>query len=331
MSDILVSCVVPVFNAARHLPALTDMLAKQRSNDFEVIFVDDGSTDESSAMLDSISASGKFSSRVIHQANGGASAARNAGMAAAQGRYVTFLDADDGIADDYAAVITRHANEGRELTVFNHSRVVDGDFWYDIPAADEKICSAEEMLEDFIKNPTGFGVYDFLIKRELIEKKGIRFPEGYPYYEDYDFILHVLAVAGDIVRAGECIYCYRAAPGSAMSTFNDKRMECLELFEGERGLYLKSIPEFCARFQKWFIARLRWSVMWQACVSMDAGAARDFGRRWNMRSYMKRLTDYPDRRVSISARIYLMCPYIYIMTMGILGRRRTLIQRGAEK
>jgi glycosyltransferase involved in cell wall biosynthesis len=328
MSGALISCVVPVYNAARHIRALADMLENQRGCGFEVIFVNDGSTDESGALLDGISGSGKFPMRVIHQPNGGASAARNAGVAAARGRYITFIDVDDGISDDYMDVMAKHANAGRELTVFRHSRVVDGDFRYDIMDAMDASATSEELLEEFLENPTRFGVYDFLIRRDVVEKNALLFPEGYPYYEDYHFSLRLFAAAGDIARAGECVYCYRASPGSAMSTFNDKRMECLELFEGDRGLYLESIPEFHARFQKWFAARLRWSVMWQACVSMDAREARDFGRRWNMRHYMKKLTDYPDGRVSLTARIYIMCPYIYIITMGMLGKHRTLIQRG---
>lgn len=331
MSGRLISFIVPVYNAARHLPALADMLAAQTKKRFEVIFVNDGSRDESGSMLKAIAAARRFGAMVIEQPNAGVSAARNAGIEAAKGEYVTFIDADDGISPDYAETMARYAETGCELAVFTHSRVVDGDARYDAAPECVKDLSSREMLEAFLANPTRFGVYDFLIRRDVIAKNSLKFPEGYPYYEDYDFTLRLFAAVKGACMAAECVYCYKAASGSAMSVFNDKRMECLELFEDERSLYLETVHGFRDRFSRWFAARLRWSAMWQACISMDTRGALEFGRRWDMRSGMKKLTDYPDRKVAVSARIYIMCPYIYIKIMGVLGKRRTLISRGAEK
>ena len=331
MREILVSCVIPVYNAAEHLPALADMLAAQGREDFEAVFVDDGSTDGSGEILDAIVAAKRFPARALHQKNRGVSAARNAGMDAAQGEYIAFIDADDGIAPNYAQVMARCAGNGAEVTLLTHSRVVEGDFRFDVPGLESGPRSPAELLDAFLMNPTDFAVYDLLIRRDALQRTGVRFPEGYAYYEDYDFILRLFAVVKDIQAAGECVYCYRAAAGSAMSTFNDKRMECLQLFTPERSLYLKSMPDFRARFQKWFIARICWSAMWQACVSMGTKGALEFAGRWDMKRRMRDLADYPDRKVSLSARIYLLCPYIYIVTMVILGRRRTLIPKGAKE
>ena len=89
-----ISVVIPVYNAGRHLRSSLDSVIGQTHADWECICVDDGSTDGSGRMLDEYAAK-EPRMRVIHQANGGEGAARNAGMDAATGELVAFLDADD--------------------------------------------------------------------------------------------------------------------------------------------------------------------------------------------------------------------------------------------
>lgn len=95
------SVVVPVFNKASHLEACFACLDAQTidEDDLEVLFVDDGSTDDSAALCRAF-AEGRPWVRVIEQANGGVAAARNAGIGAARGRYLFFLDPDDTLSDE---------------------------------------------------------------------------------------------------------------------------------------------------------------------------------------------------------------------------------------
>ena len=89
-----ISVVIPVYNAERHLRFALDSVSRQTHADWECVCVDDGSTDGSGSVLDGYAAAdGRF--RIIHQANGGEGAARNAGMDVATGELVAFLDADD--------------------------------------------------------------------------------------------------------------------------------------------------------------------------------------------------------------------------------------------
>jgi teichuronic acid biosynthesis glycosyltransferase TuaG len=94
MTTPTVSVITPVYNAARFLPAHLACVRAQTSGDYEHVVVDDGSSDETPAIL-ARAAAGDARIRVIRQANAGAHAARNAALAAARGRYIAFLDADD--------------------------------------------------------------------------------------------------------------------------------------------------------------------------------------------------------------------------------------------
>ena len=101
MSEIKISVIIPVYNGIKYIDRLMGCLKRQTFNSFEVIFVDDGSTDGSGERLDmEAQALSAFPITVFHQANAGQSSARNRGIMAACGDYIYFADIDDEITDD---------------------------------------------------------------------------------------------------------------------------------------------------------------------------------------------------------------------------------------
>ncbi len=93
MKDVI-SVIVPVYNVSAYLPECLDSILSQDYEKLEVILIDDGSTDDSGAICDAY-AQRDSRIRVIHQKNGGAAAAKNAGLRAAAGEYLSFADSDD--------------------------------------------------------------------------------------------------------------------------------------------------------------------------------------------------------------------------------------------
>ncbi|MBQ4089604.1 MAG: glycosyltransferase [Clostridia bacterium] len=329
MNDIKLSIVIPVYNAAVHLPGLFGMLAAQTDRRFEAVLVNDGSTDESLALMRVAAENTELNIVIITQPNSGVSAARNAGIRAASAEYITFVDADDAISEDFAEARIRHADCG--LCVYPHSRTVNAAPVFEKRGGNVEEKTGETMLRALLSEPTLFGVYDLVIRRDLLVNADIRFAEGWKYYEDYDFILRVFNVCKSAKYVDLCNYCYKAAEGSAMNVFNTERLLCLQLFDNEHSLYLKDRHEYHADFVKWFSARIKWSVMWQACVAMPLREARAFGKKHGMNAAMRSLLDYPDRRVSLSAAAYLVCPWAYALIMRRMGRRRTLIPDDSEQ
>ena len=88
------SVIVPVYNVAAYLPRCVDSLLEQNGVELEILLVDDGSTDASGSICDGYAARDSRV-KVIHKENGGLSSARNAGLDAAEGEYLTFVDSDD--------------------------------------------------------------------------------------------------------------------------------------------------------------------------------------------------------------------------------------------
>ena len=115
------SFIIPVYNCKQYLPACVESILACQVPSLEVILVDDGSTDGSSTLCDTF-AQKDSRIRVIHQANAGVSAARNAGLAAAQGSYVLFADADDTLdSDALNGVLTDPRCFQTDLTLFGVS------------------------------------------------------------------------------------------------------------------------------------------------------------------------------------------------------------------
>ena len=119
-----VSIIVPVYNAEGTLRRCVDSILRQDFTDFELLLVDDGSSDSSPAILDSY-AEEDHRVRVIHRDNSGVSETRNAAMDLARGTYLQFLDADDWIAPDATRLLVRAMEDnGADMVICDFYRVV---------------------------------------------------------------------------------------------------------------------------------------------------------------------------------------------------------------
>jgi len=115
MNNFPLSVIVPVYNAGEYFPVLVDSILAQTFRDFELILVDDGSTDDSPKRCDAYAAQDERV-RVIHKANGGVSSARNRGIEVARGEYVFFSDSDDYLYPECLETMLREMGE-RDLLV----------------------------------------------------------------------------------------------------------------------------------------------------------------------------------------------------------------------
>lgn len=119
----LLSIIVPVYDVERYLPKCMDSILAQTFTDFELILVDDGSPDNCPALCDAAAAK-DARIRVIHQKNGGLSAARNAGLDAARGAWIGFVDSDDYIAPEmYEALYHAVQSTGADLALCDYAEV----------------------------------------------------------------------------------------------------------------------------------------------------------------------------------------------------------------
>lgn len=229
---ILISLIVPVYNMQGLLERCMDGVLGQTWRHLEIILVDDGSTDGSGEMCDRY-AQNDSRVRVIHRQNGGLSAAKNTGLAAAQGEYIAFVDADDAVEADYVEVLFGLCSRYQvPLSACNHRIVYprlrsvrfaesDGELVMEVREALENIC--------YQKKP------DVSSWAKLYEKRlfdGLSFPEG-KIYEDTAVFAQLMLRAGKIAFTGRPLYHYILRSDSlSHGKYTPSRLDYIEAVDG---------------------------------------------------------------------------------------------------
>ena len=228
-----VSIIVPVYNCAPYLSRCLDSIFAQTLTDFQLILVDDGSTDGSGEICDTY-ASADPRVQVIHQKNAGVSAARNAGLSAASGEYIGFVDADDWIAPHMFASLYKNAQAtGGDIvmcdtvTVWENGRQEPDT----IPLlAENRVLKKTDLTPEILRLMAG-AVCRCLYRADLLALNQIRFPGGLPLSEDRIFNLQAMGNANTVSYLKEGFYFRAIRPGSATTSIRS------DLFEMQRLAY----------------------------------------------------------------------------------------------
>lgn len=215
----LISVIIPVYNAEQFLPACLDSVLHQDYPSFEILVIDDGSTDGSAALID------RYAAReprivALHQRNAGVSAARNRGLTEARGEYIAFVDADDRVTPTYlshllspqtdlsiAGISLLHEPSGRmESHGFDRTRSARTD-------RERGLLFADAEIHDTTKGPC-----NKLFRREIIEQHHLRFDPRYSYGEDHLFVLEFVKHCHSIAQIAHTDYLYIHRPTAASLT-----------------------------------------------------------------------------------------------------------------
>ena len=202
----VLSVIVPVYNSKEHLSHCIDSVLSQSFSDLELLLVDDGSTDGSGAVCDEYSAKDNRV-RVFHKGNGGASSARNVGLENVRGQWLTFLDSDDWIEENYFQV---PFDSGVDLfyrnRVFSDGRP-DG-FFFEQKAEGSDFGAF--LVENANSNLFKMSVC-FFYRSSIIKSHGIKYEEGVRLGEDRLFIMDYYRFCGSIQVLAGSRYVYNVA------------------------------------------------------------------------------------------------------------------------
>ena len=192
MEQPLISIIVPVYNAEPYLDNCLDSIAAQTWENLEVWLVDDGSTDASPALCDArAAADSRF--HVLHQANAGVSAARNAALERATGQYLQFVDGDDYLPSTATERLVRTAGAtGADLVIGRFWRVAGTRKALQGHIRREGVFTRREFAEEMLKAPANFyyGVlWNKLYRRSIVEEGGLRCDPEVSWCEDFLFNL----------------------------------------------------------------------------------------------------------------------------------------------
>ena len=227
----LISIIVPTYNVEKYIRTCIESILAQTYRNIEVIIVNDGSTDQSLAVISDLICS-HHNIKVINQKNQGLSVARNTGIDAATGKYIAFVDADDKIKPDFVSSLYQIADKTGADIVRGSFRDFNGNIpkgW--VPDFNVPTNYGTIVLDQFLSSNISFVVWSSIYRLDFINSNHIRFTPGI-LFEDADFTIRAYMLAKLVATSPEPNYAYRInRPGSILTTKTTKNAQKMSLSE----------------------------------------------------------------------------------------------------
>lgn len=226
----LISVIIPVYNVENYLEKCIESVINQTYENLDIILIDDGSKDNSGVICDDYK--NKDSRiRVIHKENGGLSDARNVALDVTKGSYITFIDSDDYVTNDYVEYLYNLIKKtGSDISMCCFQKIYTENEVLVNKTELIEVLKKREAIESYLyQRKFTASAHCKMYKKELFMT--IRYPKGY-YYEDMAVICNVLDLCEYIAISNQKKYFYIQRNDSIMGErFNNKKMHRIEIAE----------------------------------------------------------------------------------------------------
>lgn len=218
----MVSIIIPVYNRADKILYTLQSAVNQIYNNFEIVIIDDGSTDDTRSVVNKfINDNGYNNLHYYYQNNAGVSIARNNGIGFSKGEYICFLDSDDYLFPNKLEKQISEMEPGDDLSVASFE-------FFDV----DNNCSTsrtierfyDDVVEDYLANKCKLHTSSYLINRNILLKHNIKFREGCSWGEDVEFFVKVLLKSESVRYTEAVLHKYIFSTNESLSTFNNKKI-----------------------------------------------------------------------------------------------------------
>lgn len=236
-----ISVIVPVYNVEKYVEYTIKSLLKQNYSDYEIILIDDGSTDHSYDIC--LKYSKKYPNILLyHQLNRGVSGARNRGLSIATGEYITFVDADDHVSASYLKDLSSEMKKNKADMSFQiyNTYFPDGTIEPSVDKPFDCIMTKNEFIEFEILGRRDTSVYAYLYKTKIIRENDIKFDEKISNLEDMLFLFEYAIHCDNIFYSSKNNY-FRIArrDGCVFSNFNARKLSALSAYNKINEILIK--------------------------------------------------------------------------------------------
>lgn len=307
--DELVSIIVPVYNTGEYLAPCVESLIAQTYQNIEIILVNDGSTDGSGVVCDDFACRDERV-KVIHQKNSGVSAARNAGLKAALGDYLTFVDSDDLLVPSALETAMRYLRENdADMVTYGWKKLRSNASENEEVSAPFEVCTdIPAVIREILENYSAYGggyPWNKLWRRD---SRICEFAPDLYYFEDLEWVIRMLLRIHKFAVCPECLYCYRIHAGSVSQ--DPAKMERREL--GYHHSIERIIDDlaFLPDLQSWFSRKYAPEIVNGIIYAVK-------NRQIKLRVYLSRrlsvVKDMLIRSDSVNAKIKLRCRVLCLL------------------
>lgn len=309
-----ISVIIPCYNCSETIIETLQSVECASFDAYEVIIINDGSTDSSLEKIENYKEHSKTNIRIINQKNAGVSAARNKGINESKGEYLLFLDGDDLFAEGYIEAVSLLMNRFKTDTLSCY-RTTEKDKLTKIDRIEGNysVVDAQRLLEEYTYSKAKLGFTSFVYRRSILEKNTIRFETGVKYGEDWEFATKYLSHCKTAIELYYYYYYYRIHDNSVSRTTNYRQVDAIHAAE-RTALYLEGNGHpFAHTFREYMYNRAVFSVAHR----FAKGAREDFFnqlvRDYPVKSVMKSIVRNKlfDSRSRLAALAYLISPKFF--------------------
>ena len=244
----MISIIIPAFNAERTIIETLLSIKKQTYQDYEVLIVNDGSTDNTQSLIQDF-ISQQLSPerwRLFNQSNSGVSQARNIGIRHSTGEYIFFCDADDILPVGSLYDLYYNSNAGEyDLVVGGYESICVFRGKKQIYSYGKELMNSKVAMRKFLLRQFTIGIGITLFKRAIIIQNSLRF-EQYKYGEDHNFCCKVLCCSNQVQVIPNIVYYYMPDSTSAMNTkFSWRRLDAITSLNNSKSIISTKYGENC--------------------------------------------------------------------------------------
>ena len=315
MRNLDISVIVPIYNAEKYLRPCIESILKQTCPGIELILVDDGSKDNSLAICNEYKANPRIPVRVIHQTNSGSSIARKVGVAAAYGKYIGFVDADDYIAENmYENMLARAEEHNADIVMCGITYLSDNDAM----PMQSSISSGEytgERLKELKANAGMDGIKSVdkvispslcnkIFKREIIVEHMQDIAERLSMGDDWAVSYPCLWDAKLLVVMDECFYYYRHNNEGITKSYNEHMWRDIgQLFT----VSMRIKERYCYTYDTYYRDYFQYMIL--LCLENETYRTGGYSF-WKLRNHLKQ---------TINSEV---CQYVFQWKRGRFASRK---------
>ena len=241
----MISVVVPVYNVEKYITNCLKSIVDQSYKDFELLIVNDGTKDSSIKLVNDYLNNKDINWKIIEKKNGGLASARNVGLKESRGEYISFIDADDCITNNFLEKLISNINKDKYDFSFCNFKYVSKQHIEIEEDREFKVFNKDDLLLSFLRRNINFVVPSMLFRKDFLIKNKLFFDEKIKFSEDQPFIWNVILHSDKSIYDYSKMYGYYLRENSIMTSSSfDKIKNSYFEFKDNIDLIFSSHPEY---------------------------------------------------------------------------------------
>ena len=311
-----ISIIIPVFNSEKYIASAIESIANQTYRNYEIIIINDGSTDNTKKVVESLISKKNIDIKLISQKNKGVSAARNLGLQEASGEYVMFLDSDDLYKKTFMETVSNAFTDDIDVVFASYTNNSSSPKRNNSGLCPENILNKYELFDIYSKHKKfKISLWSGAYKLNIIKYNSIHFDENIRYGEDNKFVLDYLFYCDHGKLINERLYIHLNNPNSAMNNIDYNYVQSITAYKKAVDLW-NTDPKFNVKKGIYMVDRAIWNVTKEMAPNNDY--YKYLKKQYDLKKSMRNMIHNSDEiLVKASSLLYIINPTFFAFSAKI--------------